>query len=372
LDELSDLAALYGVETAFYDALGNHRVASEEAVCAVLRALGAAVSSPADASSAARARRVAVGTRVLDPVSVAWDGTGALSFRLDRRAAPPRVSVELALEDGSTRRFSARTDELVLEGSDEIEGSVVERRRLSLGALPPGYHTAIVEAGRGAHEVTVIAAPRRAYVPPERSWGAFLPLYALRGSASLDGGNLTDLEALVDFVGELGGAVVGTLPLLSAFLEGESFEPSPYAPVSRLFWNELFVDPARCPELAESRAAQERLASSAFADEAARLRGQALVDYSCWHALLWPVLSELARTFFGRGVPDELGRFLEQTPRARDYARFRAATEQHGPWKGWAARQRDGSLDDGDVDAARARFHLYAQLRASEQIGRAC
>ena len=45
-----------------------------------------------------------------------------------------------------------------------------------------------------------------------------------------------------------GRRVVGTLPLLAAFLD-EPFDPSPYSPVSRLFWNELYLDVDAVPEL---------------------------------------------------------------------------------------------------------------------------
>ena len=55
--------------------------------------------------------------------------------------------------------------------------------------------------------------------------------------------------------------MVATLPLLAAFLD-EPFEPSPYAPASRLFWNELYLDPRRLPEMEDcaGRPAADRVA----------------------------------------------------------------------------------------------------------------
>ena len=60
--------------------------------------------------------------------------------------------------------------------------------------------------------------------------------------------------------------MVGTLPLLATFLD-EPFEPSPYAPASRLFWNELYLDPRRLPEMEDCPAARRLIESPEFQRE---------------------------------------------------------------------------------------------------------
>lgn len=141
------------------------------------------------------------------------------------------------------------------------------------GKLPLGYHTL-------NGETLLIHAPRKAFAPPAKTWGLFLPLYAVPPS----GGDLGDLQAYMDWVRELGGNVVATLPLLAAFDD----EPSPYSPVSRLFWNERYLDVERLPE---------------------------------WSAAA--ALQQCAERF----VPDEdFERFAEH---ARDYARFRGDERYH-------------------------------------------
>ena len=59
--------------------------------------------------------------------------------------------------------------------------------------------------------------------------------------------------------------MVGTLPLLAAFLD-QPYDPSPYAPVSRLFWNEFFVDVTAVPEFDDCDEARELVSSSRFRD----------------------------------------------------------------------------------------------------------
>ena len=114
--------------------------------------------------------------------------------------------------------------------------------------LPPAARRA--PAGRTA-EALVIAPPARA---PERRptarWGVFLPLYALPVDGPVAG--FGDLRRLVLATAARGSALVGTTPLYAAFLDGDPFEPSPYSPASRLFWNDLFIDldgPARARAL---------------------------------------------------------------------------------------------------------------------------
>ena len=95
-----------------------------------------------------------------------------------------------------------------------------------------------------------------------REWGVFAPLYALRSERNWGAGDLADLENLLKAVAEAGGAVVATLPLLASYLD-RPFEPAPYRPVSRLFWNEFYLAVDRIPEWERCAAARELWSSSA-------------------------------------------------------------------------------------------------------------
>ncbi len=157
------------------------------------------------------------------------------------------------------------------------EGSPYPGRRLALPEpLPFGYHRLTVELGGRTAESLVISAPSRCFTGDQAGenkllWGVFLPLYALRTSRSWGAGDFSDLETLAEWTAGLGGGVVGTLPLLAAFLD-EPFEPSPYAPASRLFWNELYIDPRRLPEMEDCPAARRLIESPDFQREVEALR----------------------------------------------------------------------------------------------------
>ena len=205
-----------------------------------------------------------------------------------------------------------------------------------------------------------------------RGWGLFAPVYALRDGREPGVGDLSHLEKLARWSRGLGAEVVATLPMLASFLD-EPFEPSPYAPVSRRFWNELYIDIESVPELEVSETARALLASPDFRDEAARLRETELVDYARSMKLKRGVLDVLAEAFFEHPRESRMTAFrdfVDDNPRVENYARFRAVVERRGePWRRWPAPERDGVLDDADVDPASTRYHLYAQWLMHETVG---
>ena len=179
--------------------------------------------------------------------------------------------------------------------------------------------------------------------------------------------DLGDVEHLLSAVDELGGSLVGSTPLLAAF----PGEPSPYAPASRLFWNETYADLAASPELARSATARKLLASRAFRASGRSLARADYADYRAAHELRRPVLEALAETLFSEPSArrDALEAHLRKTPQLADYARFRATGEARGTgWPAWPADERDGTLSVADDDPA-FRYHVYAQWLVDEQLG---
>ncbi len=371
---LIELARACGVEDSYPDNLaGGLRPVSVETLLGVLRALGVELRTAADASRAVDQRRRMTWQRWLEPVAVAWDGRPLrVELRLPVRLASGRLSVELSLENGESKRWLVGVADLSVRGREEVDGVRYAAYELRLPALPLGYHRLRVESGTKQAAALIVAAPTRAYSPPGKSrpWGLFLPLYALRTKKSWGAGDFSDLRALATWAGQQGSHLVGTLPLFPAFLD-ELFESSPYSPVSRLFWNEFYLDVTRAPELAQSAGARRRLESTRFQKALAEVRSAPLVDYRLGMALKREILEELARTFFSRrgGPPAGFRRFLKDTPQLEDYARFRATTERRrAPWPQWPARMRLGNLRPGDYDERDRRYHLYVQWLAHQQV----
>ncbi|HEX3245655.1 MAG TPA: 4-alpha-glucanotransferase [Chloroflexota bacterium] len=369
------LADLYGIDTTYQDIWGGERRTPNEAIVKVLQSLGAPLATLADVPLAHAHRLRTLWSRRLEPVTVAWDGrTAPIAIRVPAALEQSQCACVMTLEDGSQQSWQISLDQLQTTESVLVDRTNYVSKTLSrLEHLPLGYHRFSIELGGHRDDSLVISAPSQAWTfasnhHQSRHWGVFMPLYALRTRSTSWGGNLSDLERLASWTGKLGGSLVGTLPLLASFLD-EPFEPSPYSPASRLFWNELFLDPLRLPELGTSLPARENL--SAAGQSESRVDGEH-VDYEAWSQSQRSILEDLSATFFnGDGALDPgFQAYLSSEPRALDYARFRAVQErQRSGWVTWPEGPREGGIGPGDFELVRQHYHLYAQWRLQQQLG---
>ncbi len=338
------LARLCGVVTEHRDGFRELSRPSAQTLLAVLDALGVRLSSPEAAAAEVRRRRQARWGSLLEPVTVCWQGRPPTAgIRVPARLAGRSIEFALQLENGTERAWSASCADLRPVREAAVSGRRFAACRLPLpGPLPPGYHQLEARLGRLRRRSLVISAPERA-APLERTWGVFAPLHALHDRRSPGAATFSDLSRLIRWVQGLGGGLVGTLPLLAAFLD-EPFAPSPYTPVSRRYWNELWVDLSLAPE-AESQT------GGAGSSPAARH-----LDY---RAAMQARRGALERAAAGlRG--ERLKRFREHVA-ARDdlrrYAAFRAGVERglSGP----------AVFDLADP---RCLHHAYSQWLAAGQL----
>jgi 4-alpha-glucanotransferase len=350
---LAALARAHGIDTVYEDAFGSRREVGPETACRLLAALGQPIGGPAEAEAIledglARSRTAA---RPLPPVVVAWEG------ELPELPVGPGghdgVAVELLLESGGDPGLLVT-----------VEARGGESVAIARGRLPYGLHHVVVER-EGANPsgepalVWVISAPRHPSPMRARSWGVVVPVFALHDT---DGhrGDLTCLERAGRLFAGAGAGYVATLPILAGLSRRDDpgGRPAPYSPLSRLWWNEGYLDAARVPELAALLPTGSGTGRGPF-DPGARA------------ALLRPLLESAERAIRRAGGP-RLARyeaFLASRPDALAYSRFRAAIEGHGPDPAmWPERWRAGAIAGTEVDAGAVGAHLVAQVAMDLQV----
>jgi 4-alpha-glucanotransferase len=164
-------------------------------------------------------------------------------------ASGERRTPTVVIGSGGTLSVGTGIDDAALTLADGTTVALdVTRGRVDVpDPLPVGCHT-LTLAGPGVAEATTIVTPP-AEMPTSPALAGraamFAPAYALwEHDAPLP--SFTHLASLGSMLPRLGVDALITLPLYAAFLD-EPFDPSPYAPISRLHWNEAYLDDGGLP-----------------------------------------------------------------------------------------------------------------------------
>jgi 4-alpha-glucanotransferase len=246
-----------------------------------------------------------------DPIVVVGGPTAA-----DGQLAVGAVPwAEVVLADGTTIRLPAHHGRVTVSPD-----------------LPTGCHELRVSDRTTTLVVAPPAMPRADHLTGRA--GLFAPAYALwtREAPLPSFAHLADLASRLP---GLGLDVLATLPLYAGFLD-DPFDPSPYAPVSRLHWNEVYLDDATLP-VAERPVVGELVDWRVLA----RRRRRQLLD---------------AVRQLDPAAEAALDEYVRTHPDVADYARFRVA--------------RRDPVDAEAPSALVERSHVLAQQLAAEQLGR--
>lgn len=278
-DSLKHLAAQLGIAPGYYDIKGDYHLASE----ATLRHLIAAMGMRCDSEDDELAGLALLNSlqRKLPACKVLVSGRDAWSIPLPAEISDQPADWEIHLEHGGT---------LKPECADML---------LRLPQLPLGYHRLI--SGKHQAQTLLIVAPPTCYQPDwlkhsQKTWGISVQLYGLRTCSDWGVGDYTGLARLADWVSNQGGGIVGINPL-HALPMHDPEHASPYSPVSREFFNPLYLDITAIDEFATCMEAREEFVDVHFQSRLRALNQSDLVRYNEIAALKLPLLGLLHRHF---------------------------------------------------------------------------
>jgi len=378
---LYELADRVGIVGEYFDVSGTRCITSDDTRRALLRALGIDAETDEAARRALEALSAEETADLLAPVRVAEIGHESLRH-VTVRTPGDRGTVgpwRLELETEAGEHF-------VAEGPWRGESTL--ELPLPRG-LPMGYHRVRVSLDAGGrewiNEQTLIVVPPRCVGPRDLledrpAFGVTANLYTIRSRANWGVGDFSDLASLAEWTASVGGDFVGVNPLHALLDRGT--DVSPYAPVSRLFRNVVYIDVTRVPELAHAPDLCDRLASPEIVAELEALRASPTVRYEQVMAVKGMALDALHRVFAERvhgsgGERDVAYRryVADHEPNLTRFATWMAIAEHERSWnwRAWRAGLRDPESDEvrrlAAACAHRVDFHRWAQFEADRQLG---
>jgi len=348
---LAPLCRAYGVLPQYRDMHGRVVTAAPEILLHMARACGASVENFSDIPDALRAHATAATQQLLPGTHVVWHGRSSrIPLVLPEKKSAAHV-IDFAID---AHHWSTPINDLPRSTRTLADGRIIDIALLDVktfpAALPLGHHHLTATFGSATSECLLIVAPMMATASPvagrrgpvtavhsfglavtgdrrpatgDVCLGLFTPLYALRRPNDWGCGDFRTLRELADGVAPHGVSLIGTLPLLAAFHD-EPFDPSPYQPISRLMWNDLYLDLTACPEFSLSPAAQQIVNSTDFAADCARLRANPHVDYRAVFALRKKIIAALVTTNQQHAErTTALRNFITTNPMIEQYAVFR-------------------------------------------------
>ncbi|NWF72474.1 MAG: 4-alpha-glucanotransferase, partial [Nitrospirae bacterium] len=232
----------------------------------------------------------------------------------------------VVVQEGKTGPGLSAVEVRVLNGRRHVRVEMPAPRGLSLG-----YYNLTLRAeglvGGPVGKMRVIVAPRHCYVPPwleanQRLWGLALQLYSLSSDRNWGCGDFTDLGRIVEWAGkELGAGVIGLNPL-HALRNTLPYHISPYAPNSRLYLNELYIDLEQLPEFYGSEEARQQFFAPEFQAKLQALRESRQVDYDTIATTKRTMLELAYRNFLTEAYSGEEPNLQPKTSRALRLEKF--------------------------------------------------
>ncbi len=250
---LVELAEAHGVSTSYWSFYGDRVEVPATTLRAVLRAMGVAAETDAEAGRSLQDAQEQPWRTLLPDSLVVREGTGELFVSV---ADGHDVRLSVLLEDGTRRELDIPDQH---PEARTIDDALVWRVRVTLPVdLPLGWHE--LHAVEREHDAitredacALVVAPDRLPAPPSRpdhggrSWGLMAQLYSVRSRGSWGIGDFADLRDLGVIAGERGADFLLVNPIHAAEVT-PPIEPSPYLPATRRFVAALYIRPDDIPE----------------------------------------------------------------------------------------------------------------------------
>ena len=336
-----ELSELCGIVPSYWDIFGRKHDASIGTRKAILKAMGLKVDSDDDILNEIRERRSRPWKHFAAPVHV-------MSVNDQPLAIPVYLPIEEGKESGLAISWYLENEEVTTQKTKPVlvagadirisETRHIEGRRYVKVLLADavhrdlGYYAFYAEcrhremifpnkAEKLVLRSRIIITPDICHMPPEleekKLWGLSTNLYAMNSDHNWGIGDFGDLRNLIVWLAAAHGSFAGINPL-HALPNTHPFGVSPYAPLSRLYRNFIYLDVERVPEVLESPDLQQEIASETFRAQIRNIKGKDFIDYGAVAGLKDKILRKAFNHFL-------LKHYTGTTRRGRDFQDYVSA-----------------------------------------------
>ena len=241
-DNLKKLAKELGVTTSF-ESMGKSIDVSDDLTALFCRELGFDASTDeAIEKSLNKVRQQKVG-HVLEPIYVRRQND--LSFEIFLPIEDENKNMTLLLSKDKKSEKQSVAFSKSLEGQEDGLQKTYLKYRLHLSEpLEIGYYRMELLLDEKAHKSILAVAPEKCYegtLEKEKLWGFTVQLYALKSRRNWGIGDFSDLKEFATIASGVGANMIGINPINTPFHDFPE-NASPYASISRLFLNPIYID----------------------------------------------------------------------------------------------------------------------------------
>lgn len=242
-DGLKKLADELGVQTSF-KTMGIKEVqVSDDLTAFFCRMLGFDGSSEEAAQKSLEKIKARECTDVLRPIYVTRQND--ISFEIFVALGDENKDMVLWTLKDEKKEKKKTAFSKTLEGQEEVRQKTYLKYRLHVEeVLDIGYYNMELALGDKVYKSTLAVAPEQCYGGPlkdEKLWGFTVQLYSLKSKRNWGIGDFTDLKELADIASGVGADMIGINPINTPFHDFPE-NASPYASISRLFLNPIYID----------------------------------------------------------------------------------------------------------------------------------
>lgn len=178
------------------------------------------------------------------------------------------IKVSLGRE-GQSGFKSVKVQWKSLEEKKEGKNIYVKLQGKIIDKIAPQYYILKIETSQNNYQAQFIVTPKQCYSLDKKGkkklFGFAVQLYSLKSKRNWGVGDFSDLSAMVDIAAQNGADVIGLNPL-NVLLNDYPEAASPYASISRLFLNPIYIDVEKIP-LFEKKDKDEKAVAEAKKSE---------------------------------------------------------------------------------------------------------